>query len=98
MPVPTMRKLLCLLPSEESLLDDHLKPSSLSHDTGLLPPDPSKTCTLVLRCRMYENNPRERDGWSLPSVFLKFPVAVVEWADLPGLEPSRDAVEVECML
>ena len=29
------------------------------------------------------------------SVFLELPVPVVEGADLPGLEPSGDAVEVE---
>ena len=34
----------------------------------------------------------------LPSVLLEFPVSVVEWAYLSGLEPSRDAVEVECVL
>ena len=34
----------------------------------------------------------------LPSVLLELPVAVVEWAYLSGLQPSRDAVEVECVL
>ena len=29
------------------------------------------------------------------SVLLEFPVPVVEGADLPGLEPAGDAVEVE---
>ena len=31
----------------------------------------------------------------LVPVLLELPVPVVEWADLPGLEPPRDAVEVE---
>lgn len=35
---------------------------------------------------------------ALPSVFLELPVPVIQWADLAGLEPSRDAVEVECVL
>jgi hypothetical protein len=34
----------------------------------------------------------------LPSVLLELPVSVVEWAYLSGLEPSRDAVEVEGVL
>jgi hypothetical protein len=34
----------------------------------------------------------------LPSVLLELPVSVVERAYLSGLEPSRDAVEVECVL
>ena len=32
------------------------------------------------------------------AVLLELPVPVVEGADLPGLEPSRDAVEVECVV
>lgn len=34
----------------------------------------------------------------LPSVLLELPVSVIEWAYLSGLEPSRDAVEVEGVL
>lgn len=32
------------------------------------------------------------------AALLKLPFAVVERADVPGLEPARDAVEVECVL
>ena len=35
---------------------------------------------------------------ALPTVLLELPVSVVERADLAGLQPSRDAVEVECVL
>lgn len=35
---------------------------------------------------------------ALPSILLELPVPVVQRADLAGLQPSRDAVEVECML
>lgn len=35
---------------------------------------------------------------ALPTILLELPVSVVERADLAGLEPSRDAVEVEGVL
>jgi len=34
----------------------------------------------------------------LPSIFLEFPVSIVQRAHLTCLEPSRDAVEVKSML
>lgn len=34
----------------------------------------------------------------LPPILLELPIPVVEGADLAGLEPSRDAVEVEGVL
>lgn len=34
----------------------------------------------------------------LPTVLLEFPVTIIEGAHLAGLEPSRNAVEVESML
>lgn len=34
----------------------------------------------------------------LTTVFLELPVSVVQWAHLAGLQPSRDAVEVEGVL
>lgn len=34
----------------------------------------------------------------LTTIFLEFPIAVVERANLAGLQPSRDAVEVERVL
>jgi len=35
---------------------------------------------------------------SLSTIFLEFPISVVEWADLTSLQPSRDAVEMEGMI
>jgi hypothetical protein len=35
---------------------------------------------------------------ALPTILLELPVSVVERADLASLEPSRNAVEVECVL
>jgi len=35
---------------------------------------------------------------SLATVLLEFPVSVIEWAYLAGLQPSGDTVEVECMV
>ena len=34
----------------------------------------------------------------LPAILLKFPISVVQRADLTCLEPSRDAVEMEGVL
>ena len=34
----------------------------------------------------------------LSSVFLELPVTVAQGADVPGLEPPGDAVEVECVV
>lgn len=35
---------------------------------------------------------------ALPSIFLEFPVSVVQWANLSSLQPAGDAVEVESVL
>jgi hypothetical protein len=40
----------------------------------------------------------KRKHTHLPAILLKLPVAVVERTDLPRLQPTRDAVEVECVL
>lgn len=34
----------------------------------------------------------------LPTILLELPVPVIQRADLAGLEPTRDAVEVESVL
>ena len=34
----------------------------------------------------------------LPAVFLEFPIPVIQWAHLTGLQPARYAMEVERML
>lgn len=38
------------------------------------------------------------DNQHLPTIFLKLPVSVVQRTDLSGLQPSRDAVEMEGVL
>jgi hypothetical protein len=40
----------------------------------------------------------KRKHTHLPAVLLELPVAVVERTDLPRLQPTRDAVKVECVL
>jgi len=43
---------------------------------------------------------RGRGEWAkeIKKILLELPLAVVERTDLPGLQPARDAVEVEGML
>lgn len=38
------------------------------------------------------------NGRAAVDVLLKFPFTIIEGADLAGLEPARDAVEVESVL
>ena len=35
---------------------------------------------------------------TLSPVFLEFPVSIIKGADLPCLQPTRDTMEVKCML
>lgn len=42
--------------------------------------------------------PQSQDVHALTTVFLELPVPVIQRTDGPGLEPSRDAMEVERVL
>jgi hypothetical protein len=48
--------------------------------------------------KVEEYHDLKRENKTLMPIFLKFPFTIIQWANLPGFQPARNAVKVESML